>query len=61
MKVKRRNRKQGLKEGKEKDVSETITGKKTLVEAVQEGRQACVLKYLCGAAVVVYGVPVVLD
>jgi len=34
---------------------------KTLVEAVQEGRQACVLRYLCGAAVVMYGVPVVLE
>lgn len=33
---------------------------KTLIEAVQEGRQACVLRYLCGAAVVVYGVPIVL-
>ena len=35
--------------------------KKTLIEAVRDGREACVLKYLCGAAVVVYGVPVVLD
>lgn len=34
---------------------------KTLVEAVQGGRQACVLRYLCGAAVVMYGVPVVLE
>ena len=33
---------------------------KTLVQAVQEGRKACVLRYLCGAAVVMYGVPVVL-
>lgn len=35
--------------------------KRTLVEAVRDGREACALRYLCGAAVVVYGVPVVLD
>lgn len=35
--------------------------RKTLIEAVKDGKEACVLRYLCGAAVVVYGVPVVLE
>lgn len=35
--------------------------RRTLVEAVKDGREACVLRYLCGAAVVVYGIPVILE
>lgn len=61
--------KEGLKlkgrrdKGRRKHVAATTEEKrtKTLVEAVNEGRKACVLRYLCGAAVVIYGVPVVLE
>lgn len=64
--LKRRGRK-GQKNGKGcggvgSSDGEKGTGKaKTLVEAVRDGREACVLRYLCGAAVVVYGIPVVLE
>ena len=36
-------------------------GKMSLDEAVAKGRDACVLKYLNGAAPVIYGIPVFLD
>jgi separase len=36
-------------------------GRASLVEAVRLGRDECYLKYLNGAAMVVYGIPVYLD
>lgn len=65
--VLRRSGRKGTDKGKKKEVSGRdlsrgeAGGKKTLIEAVKGGREACVLRYLCGAAVVVYGVPVVLE
>lgn len=56
--LKKKGRKGRVKEKQQKDAS---TRPKTLTEAVTEGRGACMLRYLCGAAVVVYGVPVVLE
>lgn len=59
---------EGLKKKGKKEKGKAVskhgkeeTKQKTLVEAVRDGREACVLRYLCGAAVVVYGIPVVLD
>ena len=37
------------------------TGPVSLVEAAARGREACILRYLNGAAPVVYGIPVYLD
>ena len=39
---------------------ESTCGKQSLVEAVNRSRSACYLRYLNGAAPVVYGIPVYL-
>lgn len=58
----RRGRKQ-REEAEEvaRDGISRMTDRRTLIEAVVKGRDACLLRYLCGAAVVVYGVPVTLE
>lgn len=58
----RRGRKQReeAEEGARNGISR-MTDRRTLIEAVVKGRDACLLRYLCGAAVVVYGVPVTLE
>lgn len=58
----RRGRKQREEtEDSARKAKEQQKNARTLVEAVRKGRDACLLRYLCGAAVVVYGVPVTLE
>jgi separase len=53
-------RARGVARGKGKGVVEEHE-RASLVEAVRLGRDECYLKYLNGAAMVVYGIPVYLD
>lgn len=56
-----RSKSKGVTGARKKHVDSPAPVKKTLVEAVVEGRKVAVLRYLCGAAVVMYGIPVTLD
>jgi len=51
----------GLTNRNKSKSSASTRGKKSLVEAVTEARNACVMKYLNGAAPVVYGIPAYLS
>ncbi|KAJ9652902.1 separin protein [Neophaeococcomyces mojaviensis] len=59
--LKKRGRKGKEQQRRQAEKTDNDNRKKTLVEAIKGGREASLLKYLCGAAVVVYGVPVILD
>ncbi len=43
------------------EVAHSVGGQTSLVEAVAKARDSCVLRYLNGAAPVVYGIPVYLS
>ena len=47
--------------GKAKDAKSVETERRSLDQAVAEGRDSCIMKYLNGAAPVIYGVPVMLS
>ena len=57
--VKKGNKARG--KGKARDAKMTELERRSLDQAVAEGRDSCIMKYLNGAAPVIYGIPVMLS